>query len=95
MTSHVVHVFVIFLLLCGTAFAGDSSVKLGTFMPRSNVEATPDCSRSLEVIELIEIGTRWLLALRFSAVTTTSAIREESFSWATAVAPCAGGPEAC
>ena len=29
MTSRVVHVFVIFLLLCGTAFAGDSSVKLG------------------------------------------------------------------
>jgi polysaccharide export outer membrane protein len=37
MTSHVVHVFVIFLLLCGTAFAGDSGVKLGYHLQPGDV----------------------------------------------------------
>jgi polysaccharide export outer membrane protein len=37
MTSHVVHVFVIFLLLCGAAFAGDSGVKLGYHLQPGDV----------------------------------------------------------
>jgi polysaccharide export outer membrane protein len=37
MTSHVVHVFVIFLLLCGAAFAEDSGVKPGYHLQPGDV----------------------------------------------------------